>query len=178
MLPHLTKLEGTPRQGSVPILVPPPRFRPLHNPYGMRFQFRPYSAAYGDTASQKAGLRYERYLQEYLCKEFNGYIPGPYIHFMDRDGARTCQPDGILFQDSDIFIFEMKYQHMPEAWWQLERLYAPLVRQMYPDKKVSCVEVCRSYDPAMQFPCEIVLIEDLKEWVARPRKEFGVWLKR
>ncbi len=47
---------------------------------------------------------------------------------------------------------EVKYQHTPDAWWQLRRLYAPLVEHIFPHYSVHLVEVCKWFDPAVPFP--------------------------
>jgi len=66
-------------------------------------------------------------------------------------------PDGIVVYDDRILVFEIKFQHMPEAWWQLVKLYRPVL-EAYKPVPVVTVEVCRSYDPAQPFPEHVVLI--------------------
>lgn len=179
MLPLLTRSEEGGSAGPPSSTVPPPRFRPLSSKVReVYLSPTPYRVAEGETSSQRAGLRYERQTNELLLKKFPHYMPGPYIHFVDGDTARTCQPDGIAIFNDLAFIFEIKYQHMPEAWWQLEKLYRPLLEKLWPTKTISCVEVVRSYDPSMPFPCSVKLIESIEEWCFEPRKDFGVWIWR
>lgn len=179
MMPSLTRLDSAGSAGAELSTVPPPRFRPLRGPTrDVRLNRVEYSTAQGVTFAQKNGLRYERKVQEFLSKKFPDYIPGPYIHFTDDSMCRTVQPDGILVFDDVVFIFEIKFQHVPEAWWQLEKLYKPLLKLIYPTREVSCVEICRSFDPAMPFPTSVEGVIDLLEWTSKPRSDFGVYLWR
>lgn len=178
MIPHLVKSDEASRSAGpeAPSLIPPLHFRPLKGPISnVRIRLADYASHGGLTASQKNGLRYEREAQEFFQKKFEDrYCPSPWLHFEDNGVARTVQPDGLLFTPSRVFIFEMKYQHMPEAWWQLQRLYYPLVCRVYPTMEVHCIEVCRSYDPATPFPVLVPLISDLDKWLQEPR-DFGVF---
>lgn len=175
MLPHLLGSDRAASAGAAPSHFPPPRFRPLLGPtQNVQLRVAPYIPSVGETAAQKSGLRYEALIQEKIRKEFPGYLAAPYIHFEDAYKARTAQPDGILAFDRHVFIVEIKYQHVPEAWWQLQRLYYPLVCRLWPAREVSLLEICRSFDPHVAFPVEVVRVDDLKNWVSEPRKEFGV----
>lgn len=179
MIPHLVKsdaAEGLAGPSEAP-LVPPLHFRILKGPVtNIRLRLADYTTANGLTASQKNGLRYERKVQAFLQEKFGkDYHPAPWLHFEDDGVARTVQPDGVLLRMERLYVFEIKFQHMPEAWWQLEKLYAPLLRKFFPTHQVSCVEVCRSYDPSTPFPCEVKLIPDLDSWIGFPRSDFGVF---
>jgi hypothetical protein len=175
MIPHLVRSDRVASAGVAPSLSPPPRFNPIVGPVSeVRLIVSDYRTATGTTWAQKNGLRYEGKVQERVRAEFPGYLCGPCIYFMDGWKQRMVQPDGILVFDAYVFIIEIKYQHMPEAWWQLQRLYYPLVCRLWPKKEVSCLEICRSYDPALGFPCEVTLVDDFKMWVSGPRQEFGV----
>lgn len=71
-------------------------------------------------------------------------------------------------------MVEIKFQHMPEAWWQLRKLYQPAL-EFKLRRPVFVLEVCKSYDPAMPFPEPIELVENLWEFCNAPRKVFGVF---
>lgn len=179
MIPFLSGQSGI-LAGSPTSLVPPPRFRPLR---GQVTEARcllsiGYDAAAGTTDAQRAGLRYEAKVQQFLKSRFPAYEAAPWLHFLDDKLARTAQPDGVLKLNNFVVIFEIKHQHCPEAWWQLERLYRPVIEVIWPNTPVMCIEVCRSYDPSMPFPCPVTLIEKIDEWCSEPRKEFGVYACR
>jgi hypothetical protein len=154
---------------------PPPRFRPLQGiPTGVTL------AKLGDfpdggTTAQRAGMRYERKVHEYLGRVLDNYRPSQAFRFFDAGrGVRFCVPDGVVLNPSRTFIFEFKFQHMPEAWWQLRQLYEPVLRSFNRDAETYVVEVCRSFDPAVPFPEPVRLVDDLMEYINRPFKEFAV----
>lgn len=162
MLPHL----GTGQV--VPVQVPPPaKFRRIagepRNVYWQPSMERPSA---GLTPAQKAGLRYEAKAQLFLRGNLGKlYQTAPIIHFEDRNGLRSCIPDGIYFGVVPT-IFEIKSQHMPEAWWQLRMLYAPVIRAFFSNKRsVRVVEVTKSYDPAMPFPEPTKMVSGLDRLV-------------
>lgn len=83
-------------------------------------------------------------------------LPGPWIEFQEQENPRPrfCQPDGLLFDPwtGRIILLEVKYQHTPDAWWQLRKLYAPVIEYLFPHYEVACVEVVKWFDPAVVFP--------------------------
>lgn len=108
----------------------------------------------GHTAAQKEGLRYEQRVHDVLTAIYGiDYRPAPAILFEDRSGLRRAIPDGILRIGPVCVIVEIKLSHTERAWWQLNRLYAPLLSALVvPGTPIRCVEICRSYDPEVQFP--------------------------
>ena len=181
MLPHLTFLNSG--QPGTPVQVPPPpRFRaPVGEIRDVSLRGdNPFYSSRGHTAAQRAGMRYERHIQIELKQILLHYLPSPMLHFHDDSGFRTCIPDGLHVthqNDATRFtIFEIKSQHMPEAWWQLRRLYEPVVRALQPKAEVALVEICRTLDAHTPFPEEPELIEDLKTFVSTASDgRFGVF---
>lgn len=180
MLPFLkTEVSSSAGPGAEVLCVPPPRFKPLRGSISeVQLRLPPYSASEGGTWAQKNGLRYEAKVQAMVVGEFPGYLPGPCIHFKDNYVMRMAQPDGILVFDDFVVVVEIKYQHMPEAWWQLDQLYKPLIAKLWPQKQISLIEICRSYDPSMPFPVPIKRFDALKDWCSQYRSEFGVLVWR
>jgi hypothetical protein len=80
------------------------------------------------------------------------FIPSQWFRFFDGTGARWCQVDGLSVQGSDVTIFEVKTTFCVEAWWQLRRLYEPVVKRAFCVAAVRLVIVCKSFDPAVQLP--------------------------
>lgn len=170
MLPFLLSNDqgGGPRVVNVP---PPARFRPLVgkpcNVYIGDNAFRGHSRR-DMTEAQKAGLRYEDKIQAELFTHNTEYMISPTFHFVDDSGFRTIIPDGLFSFPDRVVIIEIKSQHMPEAWWQLEKLYRPVVMARRPLCPILCLEICRSYDPAMPFPAEFQLFSSLAEALTSP----------
>lgn len=105
------------------------------------------------------GVRYERKVQKMLLEAFpETYVPSPWLRFRSEDSekARWCQPDGLIinFETGIINIVEVKYSHTSDAWWQTRKLYAPVLRAIFP-AALWCFQFCeivKWYDPAIAFP--------------------------
>lgn len=171
MLPQIT-----PSPGAVASVPPPSRFRPLAGtPSGVSMRTCVARGSVGLTEAQRNGLRYEAKAQDFLVNALgHEYYQQPYLHFVDGHSCRTLVPDGILIHEGYATIFEIKSQHMPEAWWQLRKLYEPVVRQLGGVRLTSCVEMVRGYDPAMGFPEEVVLCSKLSEVLEESALKFKV----
>jgi len=113
------------------------------------------------------GLRYEARVQKYLIAKYGDcYIPGPWIQFYDPN-QRICQPDGLLFdlERGRIILVEIKLRHCQEAYWQLQKLYLPVLREMFPYSlwEICCIEIVRWYDPEVQWPVKHILREKVED---------------
>lgn len=153
----------------------PPRFRtPVGRIYDVTLSATQYSRpASALTAARIAGLRYEEKVQYELFR-YSTYLAAPRLNFSDDRGVRHCIPDGVLVRLDRVVVFEIKSQHMPEAWWQLRRLYQPVLEASQVARPVQVVEVCRSFDIAMPFPEPVTLIGDVEEVFNIPVTSFGV----
>ena len=168
MLPHLSPLNGG--LAGVPVQVPPPpRFRAVEGPITNIWlnKFHPFRITKGTNGSQKAGVLYESRTQDYLTELFGPkYLRNPAIHFQAGGAARTCIPDGLFLTAERTVIIEIKSQHMPEAWWQLRRLYEPVCRAYVPNTPITLVEICKVYDPHCPFPEQFDFVDDLRKFIA------------
>lgn len=176
MIPHLPLSYDAAPVVRVP---PPPKFRGAENVVWARLgPPRPTTSAPRRAASSQAarvGLRYEDRIQQWLVAELgSSYLPSPWIEYEDRKGRGRCQPDGLLITPSSVVVFEIKIRHMPEAWWQLRKLYEPVVTALY-KRPIKLIEVVSSFDPAMPFPEPIEMIEDL---VGETPQGIGVLIRK
>lgn len=174
MLPSSSFLSGAAGVVEVP---PPQGFRELAYPLReVTFSVsNEFTRQLGNTAARENGLRYESQAHEHLQSVLGAGYLAVELHVRDAKGRRELIPDGVFFHPNHVVIFEVKSQHMPEAWWQLRKLYQPALRFKLPKRPVYVVEVCKSFDPAMPFPEEIVLINDLKDFAYNPLPAFGVY---
>lgn len=168
-------------EASKPLLVPPrPGFRAAVPPLYSVSMEGTWFGMPGQTAAQKAGLRYEEKVGIELKKKYGDYFtPGPRFHFREDKSPRTCVPDGLFVFDSKIVVVECKSQHMPESWWQLRKLYQPVLNAWLPrdGRPVQVLEICRVYDAGMPFPEKVNLIYDLESWLhADIDPSFGVFV--
>lgn len=165
MLPHFARLNrevaGSPVQ-----VPPPPGFRFVKEPV-LRAEWRFETDVLfppGMTSAQKAGLRYEKKIILELVDMLQKLIHvAPTIEYEDAAGLGYAIPDAVISDNHGICVVEIKYQHMPDAWWQLRKKYEPLVRHIHPDKKIHLVEICRSLDCAMPFPEPLKVVESIAE---------------
>jgi len=104
------------------------------------------------------GVKYERKAQAWLAGMFGSdYMPSQWLRYRDPQGRiRWCQPDGVYVDRSEksLTIVEVKYSHTATAWWQLFRLYLPVLERLFDGHgyEFRCVEVCHWFDPAVRCP--------------------------
>lgn len=158
MIPNLSSGISRAPEG---VQVPPPlKFRHIRGvPRNVAMQGPFVGTKPVGSAAQKGGIRYERKAQEWLKEHVPGYLASPQFTFRDDSGGRSIVPDGIAtFGDHTLVVFEIKIQHMPDAWWQLVKLYKPVLQAWHPEAHIICIEVTKTYDPAVPFPCEHEII--------------------
>lgn len=162
--------------------APPPRsFKPIvGKPTHVRWLNAKIfgGASAGRTSAQQNGLRYEAKVQDHLKKRFPvDYHIQASLSFRDDTGPRIVVPDGVLLRRRDAVIFEIKSQHMPEAWWQLSRLYKPVLEEFWKGP-ITCCEVVRSFDPSIGFPEPIKLCHSIDDVLDESPVDFKVLLWR
>lgn len=106
-------------------------------------------------------------MHERLYEQYGlNYIPSVWFTYFDGEGVRHCQPDGLLLfpDEMQLVIVEVKYSHTPEAYWQLEHLYVPVLRAFMRDSgwRIATCEVVKWYDPSTRFPVRPVLRDSLE----------------
>lgn len=85
--------------------------------------------------------RFGRWLQEGLAKHrteenIAGFTlrSGTWLRYTDaRNDGAWAQPDHYLVLRDRLILFECKLSEVPEAWHQLDKIYAPLLAHIYPD---------------------------------------------
>lgn len=173
MLPSLSPLSGNVLAGNVVAVPAPPHFRPIQMPV-KRVQRIPALAMSEKemTPAQRLGVHYEQKWHAFAKEFIRNYVESPCLMFEDGGGTRVVIPDGYAYCDTVVWIFEVKHQHTSDAWWQLEKLYKPVVEHFVKCPAI-CVEVCKTYDPAMPFPISPTLV-DLDTLSGLRPGEFGV----
>lgn len=126
----------------------------------------------------RPGLKYQTRVINRLKGE-EGLVPGPWFCYVDASTKRRyCQPDFILQREGEalVLIGEIKRVFHPDSWWQLERIYSPVVRIALPfATSFICICVCRSFDPAVRLPAVPHLIRTLEE---AQEGEFNILVER
>lgn len=132
------------------------------------------------TQAQLAGLRYERKVQEHLLLNLKHYISHlPFAFFDDEIANRQIAiPDGLAFAEHHklITIIEIKRTHRTDAWWQLEKLYLPVVSKAFPGALIKLLEVCQNYDPSVQLTAPKDFVQDIRSWTEdMTTQTFGIY---
>jgi len=107
-------------------------------------------------------------VHERLSNQYGlSYIPSQWFSFFDGERVRYCQPDALLLFErlSLLLIVEVKYSHTPDAFWQLEHLYVPVLRAFMGVShwKIATCEIVKWFDPSTRFPVRPVLRETLED---------------
>lgn len=112
------------------------------------------------TGAYRRGIVYERKALDKLEREVAA-VPGavfhrsPWIEYTDDTGKHWCQPDAIGWSPASEpygFVWEVKYKHCAEAWFQLWRLYIPILEKLFVGRKWQGIEVVKWFDAAISFP--------------------------
>jgi hypothetical protein len=104
------------------------------------------------TGARRRGQLYEERVHREFSQRYAGYLQSPWFHFYDEQGAKWCQPDGLVINPHKglITIVEAKLRHTNDACCSLFGLYLPVVRSLFGGfYEFECVEVCHWYDPAV-----------------------------
>lgn len=162
--------------GNPALEVMPRGFRAARDPRNVNFStahFLQNLRHSGRSVAQKNGKRYEKRVFAFLERTLPGVKIQPWIEFSSKGNLRYCQPDA-FFLDIDklrLTIFEVKYTHTIDAYWQLEHLYRPVLQARYPDFSIYRVEITRNFDPAVQFPIDLYLYFNLFELLDNPQSK-------
>ena len=67
-----------------------------------------------------------------------------WIHFKDATGWHYAQVDLLVLAQTKLWLLEVKRTQTQDAWLQMGQLYKPLLRVLYPDLDIICVQVCKN----------------------------------
>lgn len=134
------------------------------------------------SVAQRAGLAYQKKVGGHLrsCIWPRYVVDGPWFAFSDRTpGRHYCQPDFLIMDYTkgaqEILIVEVKLRWTSDAWWQLRRLYEPVVGRANSGAAISVLCITKSFDPAVRCEEEVALIDSLED--AKP-EAFNVLVLR
>jgi hypothetical protein len=111
------------------------------------------------TPAQKAGLAYQKKIGKFLASPGPSswrVLEGPWFAFVDDSPRRHyCQPDFLVDCGGGLaLVVEVKYRWTPTAWWQLRKLYLPVVARARAGVELIPLCITRSFDPAEGVPSE------------------------
>jgi len=119
--------------------------------------FPPTGALRGKSAAQNDGLRFEEKVSRDFTSTYDYFLSQVPFRFTTAYGTSKCILDGMLFkhhllEEHEVVLIEMKRRHTADAWFQLRRLYFPVVQKAFPRKSLRLLEVCKHYEPGVKLP--------------------------
>lgn len=165
------------------IPVAPANFKPVETLFQVWKADKPFDDRGGKSAAHKAGLAYEKKAIDFLQLELadlpGKFVRSPWYRFVESatTAARYCGPDCIYIGEAEVICFEMKIRHVTQAWWQLRRLYQPVLFGFY-RKPVRVCEVTKSYDVGVAWPERWPVAFDrseLRHWILEERGDALIW---
>jgi len=102
----------------------------------------------------RAGIAYERKVKQWLKEQRPNVELGPWFTFRSglNSQARYCQPDAIEMVDGSLYIYEIKLRYSVDAWWQIMRLYHPVLAAALRPTHIFSTIICRVFDPTVVTP--------------------------
>jgi hypothetical protein len=84
------------------------------------------------------------------------YFASRWFKYWDDGEIHYCQTDGLLFLPNHrrLVVVEAKIKHCPEAYYQVEKLYKPVLKWLFPSWQIASCEVVKWFDSAVDFPVE------------------------
>lgn len=116
----------------------------------------------GIRGAKAKGIRYQEKVVQLLEEQGYEGVPGMWFRFEKRGQVRYAQADWVGFDylQGKITIAEIKLSRVPQAWWQLNRLYRPLVQAIFPKWNIALCEIADGvYSVAV--PEEVPVIQKL-----------------
>lgn len=167
-----TRLRLGSGSASITGLVPPPSFylpqEPISHVWSTDDPFAGRRSR--NSAAQRAGLAYQRKVGRYLESSRKDWIllVGPWLAYSDLGSRRRfCQPDFILDCGGGLaVVVEVKLRWTPLAWWQLKKLYLPVLSATKKWQTIIPLCISRSFDPAEPAPEVPYFCDDIFD--ARP----------
>lgn len=131
-----------------------------------RFQLVPPRTVRGSNAAARRGLSFEKKVLKNLTSRFGFQLHSQLSFFFETDhGQRgTIIPDGLLFTPDfkRVLLIEVKLRHSGDAWYQTNKFYKPVIEKAFPKSvEVIPVEVCQFYDPRVQLPQAVAVLDDI-----------------
>lgn len=131
------------------------------------------------TGRRLQGVKYENQVQKMLLATYpHLYVPSPWIQFSCHGKIKWCQPDGLILDATggNLTIVEIKYQHTSDSWWQMRKLYEPVLELIFPRHlwRYSTLELVKWYDPVIAYPEPIRLLAKPTEARNLPLNTTGI----
>lgn len=125
----------------------------------------PYSGRRRPRGAKRAGVVYQRRVEAWDgLASANSVECSPWFCFLDDSGGRHyCQPDLLVRVGDKLLVCEIKIRWTSDAWWQLRKLYLPVLTRALAGSVLVPVCICRSYDPSISIPDPVQICKSIQE---------------
>lgn len=133
------------------------RFRPNTEILEAEFVARPaFVKNQRHRGVKRAGITFEKKVGDVLENAFGlQVVHGAWIKYVDGVyGERCCSPDYLVIDvwKGLVTIVECKLSHTKDAWIQINDVYTPVVRKLFPNFEVRGIEVCKNFERSKPYP--------------------------
>lgn len=127
------------------------------------------------SAAKKLGIAFEKRAYRWLRFEIEKFEAQPHFRFqLAGHSPESCFPDALITRGNVVTIVEIKLRHTYDGYFQLTRLYYPVVQHAFRGCEVRRLEIVKSYDPGVTLPEQVDVVGDLRAWLASPRVNYGI----
>ncbi|NJL72042.1 MAG: hypothetical protein HC888_10870 [Candidatus Competibacteraceae bacterium] len=107
-------------------------------------------------------MRFEKRVLNALKEAYGDALElNPWFMFEENGELRYCSPDAVLHVKRPIAL-EVKHGHCERAYYQLHRLYIPVLSAFF-GEPFRAVEIVKWYDPRTYFPGAIELVSSVEK---------------
>lgn len=150
-------------------VYPPKGFRPCGRITRAAFTCQPsfVREGYHPRGAKGKGLRYQSQIVKMLNETFLEGIEGPWFLFNNTyNEERFTQPDWLTFdfRTGIIYLVEIKLSRVEQAWWQLNKLYQPVLKAIFPQWDIAMVEIASNMYH-IQVPGDVKYITRIQDAV-------------
>lgn len=110
------------------------------------------------------GLRFEQQVLRVYEATIPHFVSALPFRYSISNQSVFCIPDGLILYKNELILVEVKLTHTPQAWFQLQNLYFPVVEKAL-GRKVRGVEVVKWFHPEVRFPEPVKVFRSLESFL-------------
>lgn len=112
--------------------------------------------------AKAAGLAFEGKVIREMEARFPCFLSSIPVRYYLPERNGMCIPDGLLWEEEQFVVFEVKLRHTVSAWYQLTNHYLPILSRAL-SRPGRGVEVVKWFDREVRFPESVKVYDSLAE---------------
>ena len=133
----------------------------LHNPSKVCLTSRPLSRPQPSPKPNSAAARGFAWERKAIARLTTDYPNLPFqfhrwISYEDRSRMHGAEPDGFAVWPDWVLLVEFKLTGCAYGKAQMENLYAPLLRILFPNRPIRCLQICKNLSPDTPGPFQAI----------------------